>query len=150
MGLFDTVASVGLPMSTNTVSKIAAPFGIRQIMAMRLSHRDYAGTRPSSLAFAEGAAPGACAGWAPGSAVAAPRATGATGSGRRRLAMARPLPRPASAARVEPDRRRQYLVVRCLVRAAQVVYRNPLARRLRHVLWVFGPGDLRHAGRAAG
>jgi hypothetical protein len=59
MGLFDTVASVGLPMSTNTVSKIAAPFGIRQIMATRLSHRDYAGTRPSSLAFAEGAAPGA-------------------------------------------------------------------------------------------
>ncbi|GAB3383251.1 T6SS phospholipase effector Tle1-like catalytic domain-containing protein [Massilia agri] len=59
MGLFDTVASVGLPMSTNNVGKVAAALGLKHIIATRLSHPDYEATRPASLAFAEGAAPGA-------------------------------------------------------------------------------------------
>lgn len=59
MGLFDTVASVGLPMSVNNVGKIAAVRGLRHIIAARLSDPDFAATRPASLAFAEGALPGA-------------------------------------------------------------------------------------------
>lgn len=59
MGLFDTVASVGLPMSANNVGKIAAMRGLRHIIATRLSDPDFAATRPASLAFAEEARPGA-------------------------------------------------------------------------------------------
>lgn len=59
MGLFDTVASVGLPMSTNNISKAAAPFGVKHLIGMRLAHADFAEIRPSSLAFAEGGVPGA-------------------------------------------------------------------------------------------
>lgn len=59
MGLFDTVASVGLPMSVNNVGKIAAVRGLQHIIAARLTDPDFAATRPASLAFAEGALPGA-------------------------------------------------------------------------------------------
>jgi hypothetical protein len=59
MGLFDTVASVGLAMSSNTVSKIALAFGVKEIIAARLTDTDYATSRPQELAFAKGAKPGA-------------------------------------------------------------------------------------------
>lgn len=59
MGLFDTVASVGLAMSSNTVSKVALVFGVKQIIFKRLTDSDYAASRPEALAFAEGAQPGA-------------------------------------------------------------------------------------------
>ncbi|WP_288380728.1 DUF2235 domain-containing protein [uncultured Massilia sp.] len=59
MGLFDTVASVGLPMSVNNVGKVAAMRGLKHIIAARLLDPDFAATRPASLAFAEGALPGA-------------------------------------------------------------------------------------------
>lgn len=59
MGLFDTVASVGLPMSTNNVGKVAAVLGVKHIIATRLSDPDFEETRPAMLAFAEHAAPGA-------------------------------------------------------------------------------------------
>jgi hypothetical protein len=58
MGLFDTVASVGLPMSTNTTSTAgAAASSISYMISSRL--RDYPATRPSMLAFSENAAAGA-------------------------------------------------------------------------------------------
>jgi hypothetical protein len=59
MGLFDTVASVGLAMSSNTVSKVALAFGVKQIIASRLMDRDYSASLPQNLAFAKGAKPGA-------------------------------------------------------------------------------------------
>lgn len=59
MGLFDTVASVGLPMSTNTVSKTAAIFGVKQIINSRLHDPDYDDSKPQNLAFADGGQPGA-------------------------------------------------------------------------------------------
>jgi hypothetical protein len=58
MGLFDTVASVGLPMSTNTTSTAGAvASSISYMISSRL--RDYPATRPSMLAFSEKAAAGA-------------------------------------------------------------------------------------------
>jgi hypothetical protein len=59
MGLFDTVASVGLPMSTNTVSKVAALIGVKQMINARLYDADYEESLPQRLAFATGGAPGA-------------------------------------------------------------------------------------------
>lgn len=59
MGLFDIVASVGLPMSTNNVGKAAAVLGIKHIIMTRLFHLDFSATRPASLAFADDATPGA-------------------------------------------------------------------------------------------
>lgn len=58
MGLFDTVASVGLPMSTNTTSTIGAVAASTSYM-IRSRLRDYTATRPEKLAFSEKAAPGA-------------------------------------------------------------------------------------------
>ena len=58
MGLFDTVASVGLPMSTNTTSTVGAvASSVNYMIRSRL--RDYASTRPAKLAFSENAAAGA-------------------------------------------------------------------------------------------
>jgi hypothetical protein len=58
MGLFDTVASVGLPMSSNTTSKVGAMMSsVEYMMEDRLA--SYIKTRPQELAFAEGAVPGA-------------------------------------------------------------------------------------------
>jgi hypothetical protein len=58
MGLFDTVASVGLPMSTNTTSTAGAVASSVSYM-IRSRLRDYAATRPATLAFSENAAAGA-------------------------------------------------------------------------------------------
>jgi hypothetical protein len=58
MGLFDTVASVGLPMSSNTTSTAGAvASSVRYMIGARL--RDYKETRPEVLAFAKNALPGA-------------------------------------------------------------------------------------------
>jgi len=58
MGLFDTVASVGLPMSSNTTSKLGVAFSsVKYMISDRL--QNYRKTRPEALAFAEGAKPGA-------------------------------------------------------------------------------------------
>jgi hypothetical protein len=58
MGLFDTVASVGLPMSTNTSSVIGmAASSVSYMIAARL--RDHRQTRPEALAFSKDAMPGA-------------------------------------------------------------------------------------------
>lgn len=59
MGIFDTVASVGLPMSTNNVSVVATAFGVKQIIDTRLLSRNYIACWPQALAYAKGAAPGA-------------------------------------------------------------------------------------------
>ena len=59
MGLFDTVASVGIPMSANIVSKVSSVFGVKQIILARLTDSDYSDSLPQSLAFASGAKPGA-------------------------------------------------------------------------------------------
>ena len=64
MGLFDTVASVGLPMSGNNLKNETIPFGVKTKMWDRL--RSYPDTRPERLAFAKNAKPGADP--APGSA----------------------------------------------------------------------------------
>nr|WP_197071483.1 DUF2235 domain-containing protein [Massilia sp. JS1662] len=58
LGLFDTVASVGLPMSNNTTSKIGTMFSsLRYIVDDRLA--SYIETRPSSLAFSRNGVAGA-------------------------------------------------------------------------------------------
>lgn len=58
MGIFDTVASVGVPMSNNTTSKAGAVFSsVRYMISDRL--RNYRDTRPQVLAFSESARPGA-------------------------------------------------------------------------------------------
>lgn len=58
MGIFDTVASVGVPMSNNTTSKIGAAFSsVRYMINDRLAN--YLATRPRSLAFSDKGAPGA-------------------------------------------------------------------------------------------
>lgn len=58
MGLFDTVASVGMPMSANTTSTVGAAISsVKYMIKDRL--QTYSGTRPQSLAFAELAKPGA-------------------------------------------------------------------------------------------
>lgn len=59
MGLFDTVASVGLPMSTNNVSVVATAFGVRQIIRTRLAAEGYMSCWPQILAYAKEAQPGA-------------------------------------------------------------------------------------------
>jgi hypothetical protein len=58
MGLFDTVASVGLPMSSNTTSVVGAVASSVSYM-IRVRLRDYLHTRPEVLAFSENAVPGA-------------------------------------------------------------------------------------------
>ena len=58
MGLFDTVASVGVPMSTNTTSKIGTAFSSVNFMINdRLA--SYPATRPRALALSDNGAPGA-------------------------------------------------------------------------------------------
>jgi hypothetical protein len=58
MGLFDTVASVGMPMSSNTTSKVGVlASSVEYMIKDRLT--SYIETRPQELAFAEGAVPGA-------------------------------------------------------------------------------------------
>lgn len=63
MGLFDTVASVGVPMSKNNMSIDGAIGGAvlspRIMIFERLTSPYYVGTRPNVLAFATGAVPGA-------------------------------------------------------------------------------------------
>jgi hypothetical protein len=59
MGLFDTVASVGAPMATNTTGLIDAAIGVRQVVYSRLHESSYSNTRPQRLAFAENARAGA-------------------------------------------------------------------------------------------
>ncbi|NVD71788.1 DUF2235 domain-containing protein [Duganella sp. BJB1802] len=60
MGLFDTVASVGLPMSSNNTSITAAVTGtVRDVLDRRLESSSYKDTLPQALAFAERSAPGA-------------------------------------------------------------------------------------------
>jgi len=58
MGLFDTVASVGKPMSSNTIEKYAA---VRSDVGRLIAQRfyDFELTCPQSLAFAERGLPGA-------------------------------------------------------------------------------------------
>jgi hypothetical protein len=58
MGLFDTVASVGRPMSSNTIEKYAA---VRSDVARMIAQRfdDFDSTSPQLLAFAEHGLPGA-------------------------------------------------------------------------------------------
>jgi hypothetical protein len=52
LGLFDTVASVGRPMSTNNTSKVSAVSGtIVDILKSRNEDSDYANARPNTLAF---------------------------------------------------------------------------------------------------
>jgi hypothetical protein len=58
MGLFDTVASVGLPMSNNTTSKVGTVVSsLRYIVDDRLV--SYMGTRPINLAFSRNGVAGA-------------------------------------------------------------------------------------------
>ena len=58
IGIFDTVASVGVPMSNNTTSKAGAVFSsVRYMISDRL--RNYRDTRPQVLAFSGNAKPGA-------------------------------------------------------------------------------------------
>jgi hypothetical protein len=59
MGLFDTVASVGPPMATNTTGIIDVALGISYVIRSRLSDAAYSDTRPQNLAFAENARAGA-------------------------------------------------------------------------------------------
>ena len=59
MGLFDTVASVGLAMSANTTSKMSLVLGVQRAIRDRLTDTDYSGSWPRLLAFADGAQPGA-------------------------------------------------------------------------------------------
>ncbi len=59
MGLFDTVASAGIPMSFNNTSIAGAVINVRAIINARLNFPKYSHTRPQVLAFAENAAPGA-------------------------------------------------------------------------------------------
>jgi len=59
MGLYDTVASVGLPLSSNTTSPLDLLFGVKQIIHSRVTSPAFARVRPATLAFAAGAAPGA-------------------------------------------------------------------------------------------
>jgi hypothetical protein len=60
MGLFDTVASVGMPMSTNNTSFVGAAAGsVSTCIAHRLNDSSLAGTTPVRLAFAKDARPGA-------------------------------------------------------------------------------------------
>jgi hypothetical protein len=58
LGLFDTVASVGLPMSSNTTGVYETYTGNTSGM-IKKRLRDYPATRPDALAFAANAAPGA-------------------------------------------------------------------------------------------
>lgn len=58
MGIFDTVASVGVPMSNNTTSKIGAALSSVGFMIKdRLT--SYLATRPRALAFSDNGMPGA-------------------------------------------------------------------------------------------
>jgi hypothetical protein len=60
MGLFDTVASVGTPMSTNNISFIgAASSSVSFCIFHRLNDRGLVNVNPVRLAFAEDARPGA-------------------------------------------------------------------------------------------
>lgn len=59
MGLFDTVASVGMPMSSNTTSIDGIENGIEAMLKRRLNAQFYNDTIPSVIAFSEGARPGA-------------------------------------------------------------------------------------------
>jgi uncharacterized protein (DUF2235 family) len=59
MGLFDTVASVGPPMATNTTGVIDVALGVSYVIRSRLSDAAYSNTRPQKLAFAENARAGA-------------------------------------------------------------------------------------------
>jgi hypothetical protein len=60
MGLFDTVASVGSPMSLNNTSVVgAAASSISYTINYRLNHFDLADVKPVRLAFAPEARPGA-------------------------------------------------------------------------------------------
>lgn len=56
LGLFDTVASSGLPMSTNNIDSRSIPFGYQTKVRFRLDNED---VRPEELAFEKNAAPGA-------------------------------------------------------------------------------------------
>lgn len=59
MGLFDTVASVGLPMSANNSSIRGTFIGAKLAISDRLTGPSFRDTLPSVLAFAEGGRPGA-------------------------------------------------------------------------------------------
>ncbi|NNB97680.1 DUF2235 domain-containing protein [Corallococcus exiguus] len=67
MGLFDTVASVGMPMSTNNGQAIDLSSGLLSL-EQALNSRHAYGSTLSNIAFAEGGAPGAdpASGWADG------------------------------------------------------------------------------------
>ncbi|RKG61729.1 DUF2235 domain-containing protein [Corallococcus sp. CA054B] len=67
MGLFDTVASVGMPMSTNNGQAIDLSTGVLNLEQALKSRHAY-GSTLSNIAFAEGGAPGAdpASGWADG------------------------------------------------------------------------------------
>ncbi|WP_147450415.1 T6SS phospholipase effector Tle1-like catalytic domain-containing protein [Corallococcus carmarthensis] len=67
MGLFDTVASVGMPMSTNNGQAIDLSTGVLNLEQALKSRHSY-GSTPASIAFASGGAPGAdpASGWADG------------------------------------------------------------------------------------
>ena len=58
MGLYDTVASVGIPMSTNNTSLMKAPDGARALVAARLGKENQE-IWPSTIAFSRGGTPGA-------------------------------------------------------------------------------------------
>lgn len=59
MGLFDTVASVGAPMATNTTGVIDVVLGVSHVIHSRLRDAGYSNTRPQRLAFAQNARAGA-------------------------------------------------------------------------------------------
>lgn len=60
LGLFDTVASVGTPMSMNNTSVVGAAAGsVNFCIKYRLSDSDLADVNPIRLAFAQGGRPGA-------------------------------------------------------------------------------------------
>lgn len=59
IGLFDTVASVGLPMSANNTSVRGTLIGVKTAIDDRLTGPNFRETIPSLLAFADGGRPGA-------------------------------------------------------------------------------------------
>jgi hypothetical protein len=59
LGLFDTVASSGVPMSGNNTSIQGTLKGVERAIQDRLTDSDYAATLPSALAFDERGRPGA-------------------------------------------------------------------------------------------
>jgi uncharacterized protein (DUF2235 family) len=59
MGLFDTVASVGVPMSNNNSSALGVLSGVEKSLRDRLNRSSFRSSRPNVLAYSELGQPGA-------------------------------------------------------------------------------------------